>query len=545
MDENASKLPADLTVLPDESSVAFDALAVSDDDLFVGAAQLNKQLLLELTPEEALIAGISTAARIVEVRGYAEPASPAWGWILEPVFDLPTGWSTPGSDAEGAALARANFDENVAPTIVSIPDAETILAIPIPARGSHESEQIAGAMIAIPLVADSTPDPNTLIGSATIAAVVGMQMENAVRARAAARALQFAQAAARTQRVLVEPRDRASALTEAVEALSDCDALLGARAIELIDRDERVVKEFGDIDAPLDGLSTVPDEAQIAEARAAGRVSLSVEIDGSSEAEITIQSRLPLGEVEHDTLNSIASAVAGTVARFRASATIESLRRSATRRLVEAQERERSMVAADIHDGVLQQLGATAIRLELAQSRVEQQDFNTASTIIADGANEIRSCARELRALLMELRPQVLDDNGLNAALNELGRHVEGVEVDVRSDVPDNLGNEFSITIFRIVQEALTNIQKHAHATHAHVVVLLAEDSIKIDITDDGVGYEGAVTGPSAEGSHLGLLGMRERAQMFGGTFSITGASGGGTEIHATLPLDGSPAAGI
>ena len=79
------------------------------------------------------------------------------------------------------------------------------------------------------------------------------------------------------------------------------------------------------------------------------------------------------------------------------------------------------MVAADIHDGVLQQLGATAIRLELAQSRVEQRDFDTASEIIADGANEIRSCARELRALLMELRPQVLDDNGLNAALTSSG----------------------------------------------------------------------------------------------------------------------------
>jgi signal transduction histidine kinase len=227
------------------------------------------------------------------------------------------------------------------------------------------------------------------------------------------------------------------------------------------------------------------------------------------------------------------------VSRFRASATIESLRRSATRRLVEAQERERSMVAADIHDGVLQQLGATAIRLELAQSRVEQRDFETASSIIADGANEIRSCARELRALLMELRPQVLDDNGLNAALNELGRHIEGVEIVVNSAVPEELGNEFSITIFRIVQEALTNIQKHAQASHATVDVTLLSNAIEIEITDDGVGYEGAVTGPSAEGSHLGLLGMRERAQMFGGTFSIEGASGRGTEIHATLPLDG------
>lgn len=545
MDENASKVPADMTVFADESSVTIDTLALADDSLFVGAELVNAQLRLELAPEEALIAGINTCARLVEVRGFSDPGSPAWGWILEPIFDLPTGWSTPNSDAEGAALARAKFDKELAPVVVSIPDAETILAIPVATRGLSEGEQIAGAMIAVPLGGDSTPDRNTLIGAATTAAVIGMQMDNAVRARTAARALQFAQAAARTQRLLVEPRDRASALSEAIDALSQCDALVGATAVELIDDHERVVKEFGDIDAPPESTSAVVDAAQVEAIRQAGRVSLSVVIDGTAEARITIQSRLPLGEVEHDTLNSIASAVAGTVARFRASATIESLRRSATRRLVEAQERERSMVAADIHDGVLQQLGATAIRLELAQSRVERQDFDTASKIIADGANEIRSCARELRALLMELRPQVLDDNGLNAALNELGRHVEGVVVDVRADVPDDLGNEFSITIFRIVQEALTNIQKHAHASSAHVDVTLASDSIKIDITDDGVGYEGAVTGPSSEGSHLGLLGMRERAQMFGGTFSITGASGGGTEIHATLPLDGSPAAGI
>jgi signal transduction histidine kinase len=197
------------------------------------------------------------------------------------------------------------------------------------------------------------------------------------------------------------------------------------------------------------------------------------------------------------------------------------------------------MVAADIHDGVLQQLGATAIRLELAQARVEQRDFDTASTIIEEGAKEIRSCARELRALLMELRPQVLDDNGLNAALSELGRHVDGVEIEVKSDVPDDLGSEFSITIFRIVQEALTNIQKHAQADHATVEVTLDGDSIQIAIQDDGIGYEGAVTGPSSEGSHLGLLGMRERARMLGGRFSISGGSGSGTLIEAKLPLAG------
>lgn len=109
MDENASKVPADMTVFADESSVTIDTLALADDSLFVGAELVNAQLRLELAPEEALIAGINTCSRLVHVRGFADPGSPAWGWILEPIFDLPTGWSTPNSDAEGAALAREKF----------------------------------------------------------------------------------------------------------------------------------------------------------------------------------------------------------------------------------------------------------------------------------------------------------------------------------------------------------------------------------------------------------------------------------------------------
>jgi signal transduction histidine kinase len=545
LDENEPKVSSERTIFADPGSATIDALARSKNEAGYGSAkELSGQLRRDLSPAQALTGGVYTAARYVEQRGFADSILPAWAWIYQPAFDLPTGWSTPGSDPEGAAIAREAFHDALDPTIVSVPDAATYLAVPIVSRGDGE-EEFAAAVIAIPLAGDELPDANCKIGTTAIAAVVGMQMDNTVRSRAASRALQFAHAAARTQRELIEPHDRATALATAVDALAECEALIGATATELIDGTEREVTSFGDLDGPLDSSTGMIDDAKAGEARTAGRAELKVTIEGVQEAKIVVQSDLPLGEVERDTLNSVASAVSTAVARFRASATIESLRRSATRRLVEAQERERSMVAADIHDGVLQQLGATAIRLELAQSRVERQDFLTASTIIADGAKEIRSCARELRALLMELRPQVLDDNGLNAALNELGRHVEGVEVEVHSDLPDDLGSEFSITIFRIVQEALTNIQKHARASSAHVDVLIDSGSIKIDITDDGVGYEGAVTGPSAEGSHLGLLGMRERAQMFGGTFSISGASGGGTEIHATLPLDGSPAAGI
>lgn len=545
MDENAAKKPAEPTIFADDGFASVDSLGRSDDASFTAADELTGRLRHDTSPEDAIAAGVRTAKRFVQLRGFADEDAAAWGWVFEPVFDLPAGWSTTGADPEGAALARERFSQSLQPVVIAIPDAATILAVPVIGRGREDHKEFAGAMLAVPLSADAKPDVNSRIAVTGTAGVVAMQLENTVRSRAAERALQFAQAASRTQRQLVEPLDRARALEIAIERLSECAALVGGEAVELIDGGRRVVSSFGDLEAPLLDPGWNSDPGLQLEARRAGRVDLPITVEGVIEAEIVLQARQPLDEVEVDTLNSIAAAIAGTTVRFRAAATIESLRRSATRRLVEAQERERSMVAADIHDGVLQQLGATAIRLELAQSRVEQRDFDTASTIIADGAKEIRSCARELRALLMELRPQVLDDNGLNAALSELGRHVDGVDVEVVSDVPEDLGSEFAITIFRIVQEALTNIEKHAQASKAKVSVTMSEGQIAIEISDDGVGYEGAVTGPSAEGSHLGLLGMRERAQMFGGTFSIEGASGGGTAIAATLPLDGSPAAGI
>lgn len=514
-----------------------------DDPIFALAAEVYDRLRADVPPEEALERAINSTREFLTNLGLADETRSGWGWVLEPVFDLPVGWSTPGADPEGAALARERFESNIAPAVISIPAAETVLAYPV--IGHDPSGQtIAGAVIAIPLKGDVTPDDNAMVGIATGGGILGVQLENSMRARAARRSLQLAQAASRTQRSLVEPTDRGIAVEVAMKNLAECEMLAWGVASEVIAGESVETHTFGDRNNDYGAAYPTLTASEMQALESDSRAELPVRISGETEATITIRSHHTLGVVERDTLDSIASAVAGTVERFRASGTIETLRRSATRRLVEAQERERSMVAADIHDGVLQQLGATAIRLELAQSRVEQHDYQTASGIIADGAKEIRSCARELRSLLMELRPQVLDDNGLNAALNELGRHVDGVKVSVESDVPDDLGNEFAITIFRIVQEALTNIEKHAQATSATVVVALESGAIRIHVTDDGVGYEGAVTGPSAEGSHLGLLGMRERAQMFGGTFSISGASGGGTEIDALLPLGGAASTG-
>ncbi|MFT4048900.1 MAG: sensor histidine kinase [Solirubrobacterales bacterium] len=539
MNDDTSKLTTEPTANTPEESLEHASFA-PDDPVFALAGEVYERLREDLSPEEALAGGVETGAGFIRACNMLDENLPAWGWILEPVFDLPVGWSTPGADAEGAALAREKFDLQPVATVVAVPDAATYLALPVMGHDG-EGKDVAGGLIAIPLQADSEIDDNVMIGASAGAGIVAVQMENSVRARAARRSLQFAQAASNTQRKLVEPTDRREAILHAMNNLASCDALTWGSATEFVDGEPVEVIEFGERPAEIDADDRVALGAGADPALATQDVTLPVLVEGAEEARIDLHSFYPLGSVERDTLASVAAAVAGTIVRFRSAETIESLRRSATRRLVEAQERERSMVAADIHDGVLQQLGATAIRLELAQSRVEQRDFDTASAIIADGAKEIRSCARELRALLMELRPQVLDDNGLNAALNELGRHVSNTEVTVTSDLPEDLGSEFAITIFRIVQEALTNIEKHARAAHARVDVSVSEDAIAIDISDDGVGYEGSVTGPSAEGSHLGLLGMRERAQMFGGSFSIAGASGGGTEIRAVLPLDGLP----
>lgn len=485
---------------------------------------------------ETLKAGREMVREYLVGREAADLDRTSWVWILEPSFELPRGWSTTAADGEAAALARETFASELRATTIAVPDSDTLFVVPLPdTSGRHP----AIGVIAVPILPGAELDDAARSVATTIGVTTVMHMDHTVRVRHASRSLQYAQAAARAQRRLVEPTDLGRALFIAIEALEGCEDLIGGRATLIEDEKRIEVATFGDLDAPIDEIDGDFDAADEPDRPRLGRVLLPVVIDDVLTAEIEMQSRSAIETVEDETLGAIASAVTGAVARHNAADTIETLRRSTTRRLVEAQERERSMVAADIHDGVLQQLGATAIRLELAQARVEQRDFDTASEIIADGANEIRFCARELRSLLMELRPQVLDDNGLNSALIELGRHVDDVEVAVSSNVPDDLSNEFSITIFRIVQEALTNIQKHAHAKTAKVDVSMRDRQIEIEIIDDGIGFEGAVTGPSAEGSHLGLLGMRERSRMFGGTFSIAGASGGGTEIHATLPLAG------
>lgn len=467
-------------------------------------------------------------------RGYAAENGKRFMNVRRNRFAVGPGDVAGQSDAVANAAAFAHFADTISPITVVGGDGRPYLALPL--FTSLDTLDVFGVLAVELKTVESLPEDVAAV-ALSIALSVTLQLERTSRVAEAVRSTQYAQAAARAHISLSGPRERDDALRSVADLLETCEDVSGLAAITLTVDPPKVVALRGAIDEEV-ALRVARAAAEAGEAdRIEGLRVLQIRIEDTTESVLLVQTRSDLLPVEEEMLGAITRAVSGAVARYRAGLTIESLRRSATRRLVEAQERERSMVAADIHDGVLQQLGATAIRLELAQSRVEQGDFATARTIINNGADEIRSCARDLRRLLMELRPQVLDDNGLSAALNELGRQVEGVTVNVTSNVPDDLGNEFSITIFRIVQEALTNIEKHAKATHAGVNVKIENDEINVEIRDDGVGYEAAVAGPSAEGSHLGLLGMRERARMLGGRFSIEGGPGRGTLIRAILPL--------
>jgi signal transduction histidine kinase len=344
-----------------------------------------------------------------------------------------------------------------------------------------------------------------------------------------------AHVAATVQLTLISPIELCSAMSLALEQMDQSDSVIAATAIDLTGSDPRTKGAFGDID--LETALRARDDSEFARLQ---RISTRpITLEGVTEGLIAVRFAAGMPVSEDDMLSSIVAAIVGSASRYRAATTIDALRRTTTRQLVEAQERDRAIVAADIHDGTLQQLGATAMRLELIRARAQAGDAAAMNDLIDRCAVDIRSCTRDLRNLLMELRPQVLDDNGLAAALGELGRAVETTDVRVTVDAPDAIEDDVAITVFRIVQEALNNVRKHAHAKHAWVDVSHTPESIRVEVRDDGVGFEGAEAGPSSTGQHFGLLGMRERARMMGGEFGIVGHSGGGTVVTAMLPLGG------
>jgi len=209
-------------------------------------------------------------------------------------------------------------------------------------------------------------------------------------------------------------------------------------------------------------------------------------------------------------------------------------RQDLARRLVTAQEEERRRIAADVHNGPVQTVVALAIRLELLARRLanpeERAEMERIRATLADALTG-------LRTLMVELRPLALGRDGLEAALREhqarmkeTGGPAVSLVTDLRSEPPA----EAQAVLFRIAQEALANVRKHAAASQ--VTVTLADDGegARLSVCDDGRGFD--LASPAVPG-HLGLATMRERATMAGGWCRFESAPGAGATVTAWVPF--------
>ena len=208
--------------------------------------------------------------------------------------------------------------------------------------------------------------------------------------------------------------------------------------------------------------------------------------------------------------------------------------RDTVRRVIDAQELERRRLARELHDETGQAL--TSILLGLKSIRAAPTEVESEQAE-ADLRELVVSALQDVRSLAVELRPAALDDFGLTPAVERLASTFEE-RSGVRTTVDSNLGEErlpaeAETVLYRLVQEALTNVVKHAGAEQVSIVLTRAGDGVSAVVEDDGSGFDAAAIREDA----LGLVGMRERLALLGGTLTIESADGRGTALVASVPL--------
>ena len=210
----------------------------------------------------------------------------------------------------------------------------------------------------------------------------------------------------------------------------------------------------------------------------------------------------------------------------------ERVARDALRRVVEAQELERRRLARELHDQTGQEL--TSVLLGLKAVEEAKSDAERAKALAAV-REQVVETLHDVRRLAVELRPKALDDFGLAAALERLRdtfSEQTGMRVDLESRIRDRLPPDVETALYRIVQEALTNIVKHAQANAVSIVLARKAGAVTALIEDDGRGFN-----HDGSGEGLGLLGMGERLALLGGRLKVESRPGAGTTIVAEVPL--------
>ena len=217
-------------------------------------------------------------------------------------------------------------------------------------------------------------------------------------------------------------------------------------------------------------------------------------------------------------------------------ATVRSMAEERLQNTIDAAEQERSRWARELHDETLQALAVLRMRLASALREDSPEELEQTGQAAVEQIDEE---IVKLRRLITELRPASLDTIGLEAALEALAeQHSQGtaITVDCELQLPSEEAARptpvLETAVYRLVQEALNNVTKHSMAHHATLAVRVARGVIEIEVTDDGVGFE-----PSLVREGFGLVGMRERAALLGGSLEVRSTRGAGTRVRAEIPL--------
>jgi len=206
--------------------------------------------------------------------------------------------------------------------------------------------------------------------------------------------------------------------------------------------------------------------------------------------------------------------------------------------LLRAQEDERLRMAREIHDDTVQSLVLLCRGLDRVLDEYERRD--SAIEIVRDLREHANAAVDSARRFCADLRPAILDDLGLATGIQWLIRDLEdrtGIETALQiSGGERRLEPETELAVFRIMQEALRNVEKHSRATHVRAKVHFTHDGVLMQIQDDGVGFTLPPLDRVPFGHHLGLTGMRERARLVGGEVSIKSRRGRGTAVSVSVP---------
>jgi len=213
-------------------------------------------------------------------------------------------------------------------------------------------------------------------------------------------------------------------------------------------------------------------------------------------------------------------------------------RKRAMQTVLRATEQERIRLAADLHDGPVQELTALRYGLTRARNRVQLGQPEQAEALLAELESELAAGITGLRRLLAELRPAVLDEQGLEVALHNQVRAFEatsGVACAISTGLAGRLEPDLETVLYRVTQESLNNVGKHAGASRVTVSLAAEDGAVRLRIIDDGVGFDPAAAARLLLEGHFGLAGMRERVEMVGGHLSIDSAPGTGTTVAVEM----------